>query len=400
MKKSKLQSKPWYAGTVTACIAVVLYVVLTRPGSVYEGIQRVIGYFVPLLIGCVIAYLVNPLARMFSRTVCKGIKNEKKKTNVSNILSFVFVFLIVYLLLMVSVPQLISSISDFAGNLGGYVEELEDMIRRGDVLAKIGIDSSTLISATEDIIETAGTYITDNLANILNATVGAGRNIMTFALGFILSIYLLGEKSGLKTGAQRFLKALLGEARYASFASFLQQCDLILNRYIVFNIIDSLIVGVLNAVFMLITGMPYVGLISFVVAITNLIPTFGPIIGAVVGGFLLVLVNPWNALAFLAFTLVLQICDGYILKPRLFGNSLGVSGLWIMVGVIIGGRMFGIGGILLAIPGVAILDYIYRDRLMPWLERRRAEKDREAAEENGEEGAGAALTEADPPSVP
>lgn len=400
MKKSKLQSKPWYPATVTACIAVVLYVVLTRPGSVYSLIQRIVGYFVPLLIGCVIAYLVSPLARTISRTICKGIKDEKKKTGISNILAFVFVFLIVYLLLMVSVPQLISSISDFAGNLGGYVEEFEDMLQRGDVLGKLGIDSSTLISATEDIVESAGAYITDNLANILNATVGAGRNIMTFTLGFILSIYLLGGKSGLKTGAQRLMKALLSETRYASFASFLQQCDKILNRYIVFNIIDSLIVGVLNAVFMLITGMPYVGLISFVVAITNLIPTFGPVIGAVVGGFLLVLVNPLNALAFLAFTLVLQICDGYIIKPRLFGNSLGVSGLWIMVGVIIGGRMFGIGGILLAIPGVAILDYIYRDRLMPWLERRRAEKDREAAEENGEEAAGAALTEADPPNAP
>ena len=122
---------------------------------------------------------------------------------------------------------------------------------------------------------------------------------------------------------------------------------------------------------MLVVGMPYVGLVSFVVAITNLIPTFGPIVGGVIGAFALVLVKPWYALAFLVFTLVLQTLDGYVLKPRLFGSSLGVSGLWILIGVIVGGRIFGVIGILLAIPGVAILDFIYRDYLLPWLEKRR-----------------------------
>ena len=376
MNKKKLQSKPWYAGAVAACIAVVLYVVLTRPGAVIELIRRFIGYFIPLLLGCIIAYLVNPLSRLYGRSICRGIKNEKRRGSTANILAFVSVFLIVALLLLVSVPQLITSIADFAGNLKGYVKTFENMLLRWDLLGRLGIDSSTLISSTEDIMQTAGTYLADNLSNILNTTVGAGKSIVAFALGFILSIYLLAEKAGLKTGARRLLLALMGQERYGRFAAFLGHCDEILNRYIVFNIIDCLIVGVLNAVFMLILGMPYAGLVSFVVALTNLIPTFGPIIGAVIGAFLLVLVQPWYALAFLAFTLVLQTIDGYILKPRLFGSSLGVSGLWIMIGVVVGGRMFGIGGILVAIPGVAILDYIYRDILLPRLERRRAAKDR------------------------
>ena len=380
MNKKKLQSKPWYAGAVAACIAVVLYVVLTRPGAVIALIEHFIGYFFPLLLGCIIAYLVNPLSRFFNRSVCKSIKNEKKKADVSNILAFVSVFLIVALLLLVSVPQLITSIADFAGNLKDYVKTFEDMLLRWDLLGRLGLDSSNLISSTEDIMQKAGTYLADNLSNILNTTVGAGKSIVTFALGFILSIYLLSEKTSLKSGSKRLMQALMSDVRYAGFANFLNHCDAILNRYIVFNIIDCLIVGVLNAVFMLITRMPYVGLVSFVVAITNLIPTFGPIIGAVIGVFLLVLVKPWYALFFLAFTLVLQIFDGYILKPRLFGNSLGVSGLWIMAGVIVGGRMFGIGGILVAIPAVAILDYIYRDILMPRLERRKAEREKEAAD--------------------
>ena len=385
MNKRKLQSKPWYAGAVAACIAVVLYVVLTRPKDVVALILHFIGFFFPLLLGCIIAYLVNPLSRLYSRSVCKGIKNEKARNNTANILAFVSVFVIAALLLLVSVPQLIMSISDFAGNLKGYIQTFEDMLLRWDLLVRLGLDSSTLISSTENIVQNAGTYLVDNLANILNTTLGAGKSIVAFALAFILSIYLLAEKSNLISGSRRFLKVLMGEARYADFSSFLRHCDAILNRYIVFNIIDCLIVGILNAIFMLIARMPYVGLVSFVVAVTNLIPTFGPIIGALVGAFLLVLVKPWYALLFLIFTVILQTCDGYILKPRLFGNSLGVSGLWIMVGIIVGGRMFGIVGILIAIPCVAILDYIYRDRLMPWLERRRAERDREASDSDAAE---------------
>lgn len=120
---------------------------------------------------------------------------------------------------------------------------------------------------------------------------------------------------------------------------------------------------------MAITGMQYVGLISFVVALTNLVPTFGPMVGLVIGGFVLLIVNPVHALMLVIITLILQFCDGYIIKPRLFGNSLGVSGLWILIGVIVGGNMFGVIGILLAVPCVAIMVLIYETYLLPELEK-------------------------------
>ena len=111
--------------------------------------------------------------------------------------------------------------------------------------------------------------------------------------------------------------------------------------------------------------MPYIGFVSFVEAITNLIPTFGPIIGAVIGALILSLVELRFAIAFLVFTTVLQLSDGYLIKPKLFGNSLGVSSLWVLIGVIVGGRMIGVAGVLLAIPAVAIFDYLYKDYLLP-----------------------------------
>ena len=234
-------------------------------------------------------------------------------------------------------------------------------------------DLDKFISSSEALIETVTAFVKENLSVILSTSVGVGKGALQFLIAFLLSIYLLGDKARLKAGGQRLLTAALGQPKYEKLAKVLRRCHSILNRYIVFNLLDSLIVGGANAIFMGIVGMPYVGLVSFLVAVTNLVPTFGPVIGGIIGGFVLLMVNPWHALAFLIFTAIIQTVDGYILKPKLFGDSLGVSGLWILVGVIVGGRAFGVAGILLAIPGVAILDFLHREHLLPWLESRHKE---------------------------
>ena len=170
------------------------------------------------------------------------------------------------------------------------------------------------------------------------------------------------------------LSALLMDNKLNSVLFFIRRCNFILNRYLVFTLLDSLIVGVANALIMLLLRMPYVGMISVIAGITNLIPTFGPVIGAVISGFILLLVNPVYAIMFIAITLVLQICDGYIIKPKLFGNTLGVSGLLILIAIVTMGNAFGIGGILLAIPVAAICDYSYREGFLPYLQKRKEKK--------------------------
>ena len=209
----------------------------------------------------------------------------------------------------------------------------------------------------------------------------AGRGLVMWALAFLLSIYMLASKESIKSGSTRLLKALLPEKRYQVVVAFLTRCNDILQRYIVFNIVDALIIGGANAIFMACFGMQYVGLVSLVVGATNLIPTIGPVIGAVVGGFVLLLVNPIHALIFVIFSGVLQTLDGYFIKPKLFGNTLGVSGLLILIFVIVCGKMWGIVGVLLAIPLAAIVDDVCKDALLPQLEERRRRLDAEATEE-------------------
>ncbi len=121
--------------------------------------------------------------------------------------------------------------------------------------------------------------------------------------------------------------------------------------------------------------MPFVALVSVVVGVTNLAPTFGPFVGGFIGAFLLVLINPLDALWFIIFTLFLQLCDGYVIKPKLFGGAFDVPSVWILVFIVVGGRMFGVIGILLAIPVAAIVTFVYRESFLPYLERRQLKKE-------------------------
>ena len=381
LKLNKLREKPWYAYAVAICIGVVLYVILSNWSVFWKSVGKFIGYFSPVILGCVLAYIINPLARFYSNRVFRRM-GERSRRALSNGLAFVTVLLFIVLALLVLLPQLFESAATFGENLDGYMAALNGVLEKWGVTNNAIVDLQSVISSSESIVNTVSSYLLENIRSIISTSADAGKRIFNWIIALILSVYLLADKDRLKAGVRRLMQASMNPARYEGAAELIRRSDMILNRYIVFNILDSLIVGVVNAVFMLVAGLPYIGLVSFVVAITNLIPTFGPVIGAVIGGFVLVLVKPWYALAFLIFTVILQTIDGYILKPRLFGNSLGVSGLWILVGVIVGGKMFGVVGILLAIPGVAILDFIYRDYLLVWLERRR--KLRRETEERSE----------------
>ena len=372
--KRKLQEQPWFNQAIALCIAVVLYVVLTRFDTVRNGVRTFFWYFSPVITGGVIAYIVNPLSKLYAKSLFRRIKKEKRRDLFSNLFAFVTVIVFVLLLLVLLIPQLIESVSMLATNLDGYVASAMGMLQKLGVSAQM-LDLEDFLNSSGALLNRFSTLIKNNLGQILSTSATAGRGVVQFVIAFLLSMYLLADKRRLKAGSKRLLNAVLGEKRFNGFSVFIKQCHGILNRYIIFNLLDSLIIGIANALFMTVCGMPYVGLVSFVVAIVNLIPTFGPIVGAVIGGFVLVLVNPWQALAFLIFTLVLQTCDAYLIKPKLFGDSLGVSSVWILAGVLVGGRIFGVVGILLAIPGVAILDLWYRDYFLPRLEQRQKEKE-------------------------
>ena len=382
MNKNKFRNKKWYNNAVAILIGVVGYVVLTHLGPISKAVGTFVGFFKPVILGCVVAYLVNPLAELIQRELLKGVKRDNLRWYLSIIVGMAAVLLLLLLLLLMLIPQLIESVGLLIGNMDGYIKSLQQMVENMNIGGiDVGSSLEEFLNSSEDLLMTGSQILSSSLKQIVSTSADIGKNLVSWLLALILSFYLLGAKKSLREGSKRLLKTLMPPKIFAETMRFLARCNDILVRYIVFSLIDAVIVGGATAVFMALTKMQYVGLIAVVCGVTNLIPSFGPIIGAVIGGFILLLVNPLHALMFLAFTAVLQTLDGYVIKPKLFGDSLGVSGLLILVAIIVFGNIFGIVGILLAIPLAAIIDFAYEDSILPYLEERRARLDKEEAEE-------------------
>ena len=379
----KLKEQRWFSYTFAGCVMVVLYLFLSHFASVWNSVHTFLGYFQPVIIGAVMAFIMNSIAGLFRDYVFDHMKSEKKKWLLSVLCTVVVVIILMALLMLAMIPQLIDSITMFAANINIYVARIENW------LENLGLDSSALsgfidlesfTTASEAVLDVIVKYIRDNAANLISMTTDAGKSLLNLIIAFILSIYMLTAKDSIRASFRQFLNDAVRKDRRRSMMVFLDRCREILSRYVFYNLIDAVIVGLINAFFMIVCRMDYIGLVSVVVAVTNLIPTFGPMIGLGIGAFILLLVHPVHALLFIIFTLVLQLLDGYLLKPQLFGNSLGVSGLLVMAGIVVGGRIAGILGILVATPVVAILDYVYKDILLPRLRRRHLQEAAAAAE--------------------
>ena len=367
----KLQSKAWYPYAVALCIGIVLYVVLMQLPSITDHLSFLGKYYNTVIVGCIIAYLLNPLAKFYERKVLKGMK--KGRWAASIFLALFSFIAVVVILIIILIPQLINNITTFLSRLPEYQEYIHSLFQ------KLGITKLMYIpESADEILDEASKALNGYGQDIIAFWTGIAKILVNVVIGMVLAIYLLGSKERLKTDAGELLSALLTDDKLDRTLSYIRRCNYILSRYLVFTILDSTIVGVLNAVIMVALRMPYVGLVSIIVGVTNLIPTFGPIIGAVVGGLMLLLENPTLAIIFIAANQILQLCDGYVIKPRLFGNSLGVSGLLILLAIVTFGNMFGVGGLLLAIPISAMCDFSYREVTLPYLRRRKAEKESNA----------------------
>ena len=376
MKFNKnLLKEKWFSYTVAMCSAVVLYLILTHISGLLNLLKSFWHTGAPVFMGFVIAYVLDPLVNLYSKKVLYKVKKTKLRHTLAVTLSILSVVLFIVILVVALVPQVIDSTITFAGNLNGYVLSFQRLMRRLNTLAlQHDIDLSKFISSSDELLQSITKILPDNLNKILNVSYNFGARMFDWVISFILAIYLMLDKTKLRGGFKRLLRAMMPENVYNSTASFWSRCNKILIQYIAFDVMDGVIIGLLNWFFMVVMQMPYVAIISVIVGVTNLAPTFGPMVGAIIGAFILLLVDPMYALIFLIFTAVLQTLDGYVIKPRLFGESLGVSSEWILISLVVGGRLLGVVGILLAIPFAAIGDFVYHDYIIKRLEAQRAEK--------------------------
>ncbi len=353
------KKQSWFSMAVAICIGILFYMLLSHIsifGSFFAGVWSIVK---PLLYGLIISYLMDPIARFYNTKLFGKMKKQGIARKISVILAVITVLVVFALLIVAVFPPLVKSIAGLVASIADVLSSLN--ASSGDISTILPPAVSGMFSGVS-LGPTALSKITDfftgMLSGVAESSASVGTGVVDVLIAFILAIYYLMDKARLQEMARRFFLLILKEKRFVRAREIVTRIDTILLNYIKGNLLEGFIVGVVNGILMAIFGMPYVLLISIVVGVTNLAPTFGPIVGAAIGAILLLLDNPVNALIFLIFTVVIQTIDGYILKPRIFGDSFGVSPLLILISIIIGGRLMGVVGILLAIPFAAIITFL------------------------------------------
>lgn len=357
----KAKEEKWFPYTVAVCSGVILaFALYNLPiiGNLLAGFWHVVK---PVILGVIFAYMLDPIARFIEYRVLGKIRKREIARHIAVGLTIIIALVTCALLVFAFVPPLYNSVINIVNTLSGSTE----LLHRLFTINSVEVFGKTFsFDIVNDMAAPLWNKIADSgisIEGILATSFDVGNNMFSIVIGFILSIYFLVDKARVKDFAKNIIHYMLSDAKYDRFMEFCAKSDRILLKYMACDLLEGLFVGLGNAVFMAIVGMPYISLISVIVGVTNLAPTFGPIVGGALGALFLLIVNPWYALWFLIFTVILQTIDGYVLKPRLFAGSLGISPLLILVTIVIGGRLFGALGILLAIPAASIAYCFVKD---------------------------------------
>ncbi|MCR5303241.1 MAG: AI-2E family transporter [Lachnospiraceae bacterium] len=358
------------------CLALIIaslaYLVFSHMALIAEYISAILAFFSPVVIGVVIAYALDPFCTFFEVKFFGKMRNTAFSRGLAVALTVFLTLAGMSLLLVSVVPQIVGSISTLTTNARRYVYLINQQLDKLSIFARdIDIDLSQFSSTMQDMMGNVLKMMSSGDTSLLNTGASIGMGLYNVIISFIISIYVLADKRRLLTGFKYLMSLIVPEKIYVTSSIFWSHCNKILIRFIIYDLLDGLIVGVANYIFMSFSHLPYSALISVVVGVTNMAPTFGPVAGGVIGSIILVFVNHWYAVWFIIFTVVLQTLDGYIIKPKLFGNSLGVPSIAILISIILCGNLMGVWGVLLGIPIAAILDYLYHDYILPRLEKNR-----------------------------
>ncbi len=315
----------------------------------------------PLLLGAVIAYILNILLKKIEKYYFPKTKNPKliaSRRPVSIVLAFAALFVIVTLLVNLVFPELMSTIRLMVDEIPPAVEavRLWAIENSGEIpaiqesLKNLNIDWEATIRKTLEVLAAGAGGIFSSVMSVVGSVFGT---VTQFVIGTIFAIYLLSSKEKLAKQADDMMRAYMKPKTRERILYVAGTVHETFSSFIVGQCMEAVIIGSLCAVGMLLLKMPYAVMTGTVVGVTALIPVVGAYIGAVVGAFMVFTVNPLQAVIFVIFLLILQQLEGNLIYPRVVGSSIGLPGMWVLAAVTIGGGVFGIGGMLIGVPLVA-----------------------------------------------
>lgn len=339
-----------------ATIAILLYFLFSNFFTITSWLSSMFHLISPFIFGFAIAFLLNkPMMVIEAKLLKKTPLKANHKRSLAAVLAVILGILAVGLFLALLIPQLIDSVFSLMQNAPQYIEDFQVFINEMIVRYELDVNQITALFGEFDIFNKLTTFFSDALPKMVTYSYQLTSGVFNIFLSIMAALYILIDKEQLVRHVKVANYALFPKQVADYFVRLQRDANDVFNNFIIGKAIDSLIIGVLCYIGLTVLNLPYALLLSVIVGITNMIPVFGPFIGAVPGIFILLLIKPIEAVYFALFILVLQQFDGNILGPLILGDRLGLPSIWILFAVCVGGGLFGVVGMFIGVPVFAII---------------------------------------------
>lgn len=364
-----------YAFLVIAA-AITFFFVISEHSVVGRMAGTFFGLMTPFIYGAALAYVLNPVLNWLEKKVFPKVfgdrVSKRSRRGLGVLLTFLFGCAVVALFLAVLIPQIVESIDNLAQSIYAFLPQaqnfLNDLIAQYgtnemlvDVLSMLGVDISDPSMALQRLATRSYTFLTQVLPNLFGGVMRFTSGLLDVVVGIIIAIYLLLSKEIFYAQVKKLLFAFFPRRVAQATLNLTHDSNTIFCGFISGKILDSAIIGVLCFIGCIVLQMPYTVLVSFIVGVTNVIPYFGPFIGAIPSIFIIMIADPLKSLVFAVFVLILQQLDGNIIGPKILGDSTGLSAFWVIFAVTFFGGLFGFVGMLIGVPTFAVIYALVRN---------------------------------------
>lgn len=352
-----------YALAVIVC-GTILAMMVVNWRETKAFIMRLFSVLSPFWAALLIAYFLRPIVDWIDHTIQRLVvhgKYQKIVRYLSIFLAYVFVIGCIILVINFIIPQLTHSITELTASvpaiydrLANYLMSLQDRYPDLDMTALV----EKLQNMVPDLVDFGTNIVGNGLVMIYSLSISVVRMLINVLLAVMISIYMIASADFFREQAKRLVYAVFSEKSGNAICSTCKECNSIFSAFLLSKALDSLIIGCLCCMIMSVIGLPYAVLLSVIVGITNMIPYFGPFIGAVPGILIYLCLKPMDAIIFAIMILILQQFDGLVLGPRLLGQSTGLNPIWVIFAITVGGAYFGVIGMFIGVPVVAVFAYL------------------------------------------
>ena len=358
------------------CCAVVFIIIVFNLTPILDWLKNLLSVCSPFIWASLVAFIISPIVNGldtgFFEKLCK-IKKPKLRMALSVFISYVLLIGLLALSMAILIPQVGESCVDLMdrlrliyGDISNFFSTLQDHFPAID----FSYIETHLTNALPNIISAVTEWVTNSIPALLSTSVTIVKTLINFLLTIAISIYMVCDKRRIARSSTQLVYAILPVKRATNLIRTAKECFQIFGGFIIGKSIDSLIIGILCFIITSLLQMPYALLVSVIVGVTNMIPFFGPIIGAIPGILIYLCLDPVLALIFTIEILILQQFDGWVLGPMILGDSTGIRPIWVIFAITVGGAYFGFIGMFLGVPVTAVFVYL----INLWVEKKLKKK--------------------------